>query len=79
MVAALFTLQVCAGLGETHRLCSVKVRDVLVLPRPPSPRTCILVTPHVCPCARVLPPGAVANPMLWGVWCPCPARFPLLP
>ena len=33
MVAALFTSQVSTGLGETRRLCSIKVRDTLVLPR----------------------------------------------
>lgn len=33
MVTALFTRQVSAGLGETHRLCSIKVRDASVLPR----------------------------------------------
>lgn len=32
MVTALFTRQVSTGLGETHRLCSIKVRDASVLP-----------------------------------------------
>lgn len=32
-VTALFTLQVSTGLGETHRFCSIKVRDAPVLPQ----------------------------------------------
>lgn len=79
LVAVLFTLQVCAGLSETHRLCSVKVRDVLVLPQPHSPHTCVPVTPHVCPCAQVLPLGLLQTLRYWGFGAPAQPCFPLLP
>lgn len=72
MVAALFTLQDCAGLSETHRLCSVKVRDVLVLPSPTHP-TRASQSPHTCVPVHRCSPWGFCKPYAIGGLVPLPS------